>query len=371
MVVGRVTYLIDFPASEMLRRPERPFDTEAAAGLLQGRRVLITGAGGSVGGELARRVALAGPAHVSLLDSHEFGLFQIDHAYSEFHPSVSRRAILTDIRDEVRLAEWFSAERPDIVFHAAALKHVTLVENHPREGLSTNIVGAWNVARAAAAANTAAFVQISTDKAILPNNVMGASKRLAELAINAMPQQTQSQTRFVIARFGNVFGSSGSVVPLFAGQIARGGPLTLTHPDAERFFMSVSEAAQLVFAATRESLSHAVPGEVLTVGLSMGTPVRVLDLAHRMIGHAGLDPEGFPIRMVGLRPGEKLIETLLNPWETSTPTSIEGVFSIGGPPRVLDAAAVQALARFADTARAADARAEIFRVLSTADGPQG
>lgn len=360
--------MIEYSPSDILLRSERPFDAAAAAALLAGRRVMITGAGGSVGGELARRVALASPSHVSLLDAHEYGLFQIDHEYAEFHPGVSRRAILADIRDPSRLGEWFSAERPEIVFHAAAFKHVTLVENHPREGLTTNIIGAWNVARAAAEVNATAFVQISTDKAIVPNNVMGASKRLAELAIASFARESKSATRLVIARFGNVFGSSGSVVPLFAGQIARGGPITLTDPDAERFFMTLGEAAQLVFAATRESLAARVENEVLTVGLSMGEPVRVLDLAHRMIRHAGLDPATFPVRIVGLRPGEKRVETLLNPWETATPSTAEGVFRINAPARSISAEALAELARVAVSGSAEAARAELFRLLARVDG---
>jgi O-antigen biosynthesis protein WbqV len=236
--------LRELSVEELLARPAIKLDLAQIHDLVNGRRVLVTGAGGSIGSELCRQIAAFGCAHLSMLDHSEFGLFKIDQEIGTTHPSLPRNEIICDVRDAARVHAAVQAETPDIVFHAAALKHVPMVEKHPAEGLLTNVVGTWNVAEAARAARVRQMVMISTDKAVDPCNVMGATKRLAEGIVRG--QHGKSQTRFSVVRFGNVLGSAGSVVPTFQAQIQRGGPVTVTHPDIERYFMTIPEAVQLV-----------------------------------------------------------------------------------------------------------------------------
>ncbi|MEY4845376.1 MAG: hypothetical protein RL312_1657, partial [Pseudomonadota bacterium] len=238
---------------DLLDRPQVPLDREGMARLVQGRRVLVTGAGGTIGGELARQVAALGPASLTLLDHGEFLLYEIDLELREKHPDVPRRAVLADVRDEARIRRLFEDIKPELVFHAAALKHVPMVENDPLEGVLTNAFGTRVVAEAARGIGTAAMVFISTDKAVNPTSVMGASKRLAEMYCQALDREARhgrTGMRCITVRFGNVLGSTGSVVPLFRRQLERGGPLTVTHPDMRRYFMTVREAVGLVLQAS-------------------------------------------------------------------------------------------------------------------------
>ncbi|WP_027283815.1 nucleoside-diphosphate sugar epimerase/dehydratase [Rubritepida flocculans] len=354
---------------ELLDRPQVPLDREGMARLVQGRRVLITGAGGTIGGELARQVAALGPAMLTLLDHGEYALYEIDLELRERHPEAPRRAVLADIRDEARIRRIMEEARPELVFHAAALKHVPMVEADPLEGVLTNAFGTRVVAEAARAAGCALMVFISTDKAVNPTSVMGATKRLAEMYCQALDKQARApdspkgegSMRCITVRFGNVLGSTGSVVPLFRRQLERGGPLTVTHPDMRRYFMTVREAVGLVLqaavvgAADRED----APPELREGGifvLDMGEPVKIVDLARRMIRLAGLRPDvDVEIRFTGLRPGEKLYEELFHGQEPPRPTRFPGL--LVATPRTADLALVgRALEEIAASARAGQVR---------------
>jgi O-antigen biosynthesis protein WbqV len=291
---------------ELLARDPIELDRHAIATLIRGRRVLVTGAGGSIGSELCRQVAAFDCSHLTLLDYSEASLFRIDREMGDAFPQIPRSTILCDVRNAQRLTTIFKDETPDLVFHAAALKHVPLVERHPCEGVLTNLMGTRNVAEASKACGAGQMVLISTDKAVDPTNVMGATKRLAETLIQAQPA-TGGGPRFSVVRFGNVLGSAGSVVPIFASQIERGGPVTVTHPDMERFFMTIPEAAQLVLHATA-TCAEGQGREARLFVLEMGEPVRIMDLARQMIALSGR--RDVEILTTGLRPGEKLTEAL-------------------------------------------------------------
>ncbi len=328
---------------DLLNRPQVPLDREGMARLIQGRRVLVTGAGGTIGGELARQVAALGPAALVLLDNGEFALWQIDIELAEHHPAVPRRVVLADVRDAPRLRRLMEDVRPDLVFHAAALKHVPMVEANPLEGLLTNATGTRNVADAAQEAGVRAMVLISTDKAVNPSSLMGASKRLAEMYCQGLDRAARGPAggmRCITVRFGNVLGSTGSVVPLFQRQLARGGPLTVTHPDMRRYFMTVREAVGLVLQASVVGSNDETfrdDGGIFV--LDMGEPVKIVDLARQMIRLAGLRPdEDVPIRFTGLRPGEKLFEELFHGREPPTPTDHPGLLM--ARPRTADPAIV-------------------------------
>jgi O-antigen biosynthesis protein WbqV len=303
---------------ELLAREPIELDRNAIGNLIRGRRVLVTGAGGSIGAELCRQVASFNCAHLTLLDFSETALFEIEREMHETFPHISRKAVLCDVANTARVTRAFAIEHPDLVFHAAALKHVSMVERHPCEGVLTNVIGTWNVAEASKACNAGQMVLISTDKAVDPTNVMGATKRLAESVIQG--QQTIGKgTRFSAVRFGNVLGSAGSVVPIFKSQIERGGPVTVTHPDMERFFMTIPEASQLVLHATATS-AEGEGHEARLFLLEMGEPVRIMDLARQMIALSGRNPgKEIEIEITGLRPGEKLTEALLDETERSLP----------------------------------------------------
>ncbi|WP_304699471.1 nucleoside-diphosphate sugar epimerase/dehydratase [Phenylobacterium sp.] len=308
----------EISVEELLAREPIELDHEAVKALIHGRRVLITGAGGSIGAELVRQVAAYQAAHVTMLDFSETSLFEIDRELGETFPNLSRHAALVDVRNANRIAECFQRQKPDLVFHAAALKHVSMVERHPCEGVLTNVVGTWNVAEGARACGAAQMVLISTDKAVDPSNVMGATKRLAEAVIQA--QQNGRGTRFSAVRFGNVLGSAGSVVPIFKSQIDRGGPVTVTHEEMARYFMTIPEAAQLVLHATATSAEGAETSHARLFLLEMGEPVRIMDLARQMIALSGRLPgKDIEIEITGLRPGEKLTEALLDETERSLP----------------------------------------------------
>jgi len=312
---------------DLLGRPQAVLDRDAMARLIRGRRVLVTGAGGTIGSELVRQIAALAPARLTLVDSSEFLLYSIDGELRERHPALSVEPVLADVRDRRRIDAVMAREQPQIVFHAAALKHVPMVEAHPIEGVLTNVIGSRNVAEASRGLGVALVVLVSSDKAVDPASVMGATKRLAEAFCQALDlheaRRGVAGTRFVTVRFGNVLGSTGSVVPLFARQLAAGGPLTVTHPDVSRFFMTVREAVELVLEASAATQAagqrEAERGKIFV--LDMGEPVKIVDLARQMIRLAGLRPErDIRIAYTGLRPGEKLHEALFHEAEAPIPT---------------------------------------------------
>ncbi|MGV8930456.1 MAG: SDR family NAD(P)-dependent oxidoreductase, partial [Brevundimonas sp.] len=274
--------LREIPFEEFLPRQPLVLDARPVRDLIAGKRVLVTGGGGSIGSEIARQLIQLGCHQLTIIDHSEFQLFQINKEL-ENSEAAKVRAVLADVRDTDRVRQIMSEERPEIVFHAAALKHVSLVEENPVEGVRTNVLGTWNVLSAAAEAGSAQFVLISTDKAAAPSNVMGATKRVAEALLGLAPK---GSTRFSSVRFGNVLGSAGSVVPIFRDQIARGGPVTVTHPDVERFFMTIPEAVQLVLHSTALNAAREHAAEAKFV-LEMGEPVKIVELARQMIQLSG------------------------------------------------------------------------------------
>ncbi len=325
--IGAKALLEQIRPSDLLARPERRLDMTPVAELVSGARVFITGGGGTIGGELARQCASLGPAELTIYDCSEFNVFEIDQELSRAYPNVVRRTIIGDIRDEVRLEQAMRDAEPDLVIHAAALKHVPLMELNPNEAIFTNVLGARRCATIAANLGVKSFTFISTDKAVNPQNVMGATKRAAELFIQAFAP-TVPGTRFSLVRFGNVLGSKGSVAPLFERQIADGGPVTVTHPDMTRYFMSVEEASALVLQAAALSAKSSSREATLYV-LDMGEPVRIVELAEKMIRMKGLTPgQDILIRVTGPRPGEKLTETVFYDREQVVRTPVDGVLEV-------------------------------------------
>lgn len=321
---------------DLLTRPQVKLERQAIDGLIDAQRVLVTGAGGSIGSELCRQIARCNPALLTLLDNCEYNLYAIDMDLQERFPGVPRELALVDIRDGAAVERIFRDRRPDLVFNAAALKHVPLVEHNPLQGVQTNVFGTRNVAEAARRHGVLAFVQVSTDKAVSPTNVMGATKRLAEYYCQALDlaggRADGTNTYFKTVRFGNVMGSSGSVIPLFQRQLREGGPITVTHPDITRYFMTIREAAELVLQALAGGLRHAVPrGEIFV--LDMGSPVRILDVAQQMIRLSGLTD--VKIDFVGLRPGEKLYEELFDSREEQVASGIPGVLKAHSKPMTM------------------------------------
>ena len=331
IVQGRVQIedLRELDIEDLLGRDQVAPNEELLQKNIRGKRVLVTGAGGSIGSELCRQILRQQPHTLLLLEVSEYALYAIHHELQKIpgHEATQLRPLLGSVRDESRLHEILSTWQPDTVYHAAAYKHVPMVEHNPAEGVRNNTLGTMITARVAAECGVSDFVLVSTDKAVRPTNVMGATKRLAEMVLQAMAQTQlgagQPVTRFSMVRFGNVLGSSGSVVPLFRQQIRDGGPITLTHADITRYFMTIPEAAQLVIQAG--AMAHG--GDVFV--LDMGEPVRIIDLARRMVELSGMTvrdddrPDGdIAIEITGLRPGEKLYEELLigdNPMPTPHP----------------------------------------------------
>jgi O-antigen biosynthesis protein WbqV len=323
---GGETQLSPVQAADLLARPPRKLDPDRARKLIAGKRVLVTGAGGTIGGELTRQAARLGPAHLTLVDASEFNLYAIDSQLREEGLAVPWTAALGDIRDRERMRQIFDRERPDVVLHAAALKHVPLMETHPAEAVLTNVAGAIYVMELARE-RCEAFVFISTDKAVNPTNVMGATKRVAERAVRALAVGGRAKTPVV--RFGNVLGSAGSAVPLFERQIAQGGPLTITDRRMVRWFMTVQEAASLVLEAA--ALPEAEEGPAVFV-LDMGEPLKIDDLARQLIRLHGLTPDrDIAITYTGLRPGEKLTEEIFYDAESVRPTAADGVLAAHDP----------------------------------------
>jgi FlaA1/EpsC-like NDP-sugar epimerase len=315
---------------DLLGRPQAVLDRDGMAQLITGRRVLVTGAGGTIGAELTRQIAAFLPGRLVLLDNGEFALYTIDSELRERFPELAPLPLLRDVRERAQVEQVISAERPEIVFHAAALKHLPMVEANPIEGVLTNIIGSRNVAEAARAFGASLVVMISTDKAVNPTSMLGATKRLAESFCQSLDLYEARRrvpygqgTRFVTVRFGNVLGSTGSVVPLFARQLAAGGPLTVTHPEVSRFFMTVREAVELVLQASALSpVSETTETRGKIFVLDMGEPVKIVDLAHQMIRLAGLRADrDIKIEFIGLRPGEKLHEELFHSAEPLMPTA--------------------------------------------------
>ncbi|MBU1425717.1 MAG: polysaccharide biosynthesis protein [Gammaproteobacteria bacterium] len=298
---------------DLLGRDPVQLDDAGLQEQLTGKVVLVTGAGGSIGSELCRQIAFFMPKKLVLFEASEFALYNIEQELQKSFPHLDIAYLAGDVRDDARLEQVFSECKPSAVFHAAAYKHVPLMERHNTwQAVRNNVFGTWRVAVCAQRHGVETFVLISTDKAVNPTNVMGTTKRLAEMVCQSLQQE--SGTRFVIVRFGNVLGSNGSVIPKFREQIANGGPITVTHPEITRFFMSIPEAAQLVMQAGCMGRG----GEIFV--LDMGEPVKIVDLAKDMIRLSGLGNDDIKIEFTGLRPGEKLYEELLANDENTLPT---------------------------------------------------
>ena len=328
MLSGRVDLadVRDVRLEDLLGRDPVEIDTQAIESYLRGRSVLVTGAAGSIGGELCRQIAKFGPEQLVLLDHEETGLYEIHRELQGVHPELPLKAVVGDVKDDAKLRRVFERHRPSVVFHAAAYKHVGLMREHPDEAVRNNVFGTRVVAEAAIAANVATFILISTDKAVNPAGVMGMSKRVAELVVQSLNQR--GPTKFSAVRFGNVLGSRGSVVPLFQEQIRQGGPVTVTDPDMKRYFMTPSEAVLLVLQAGAMGQG----GEIFV--LDMGEPVRILDLAQEMIRLSGYEPDrDVEIEIIGANEDEKLVEDMLTAEEGTEATKHEQIFvaRLSGP----------------------------------------
>jgi len=312
---GRVTVsqIREVELDDLLGRDPVELDTSGLRGWLGGRVVMVTGAGGSIGSELCRQVARYRPQRIVLFEMGEFALYTIEQEFRQAFPDLPIRCVIGDVKDGTRVRTLVEKERPSVIFHAAAYKHVPLMEDENAwQAVLNNVLGTRTVAEAAIAAGVEKFVLVSTDKAVNPTNVMGATKRLAELLCQAL--QRAQGTRFITVRFGNVLGSTGSVIPLFRSQIAAGGPVTVTHPEITRYFMSIPEAVQLVMQAGLMGRG----GEIFV--LDMGEPVKIVDLARDLIRLSGFSEDDIRIVYTGLRPGEKLYEEVLAADENSLPT---------------------------------------------------
>lgn len=322
---------VDFdklPISDLLGRKEVKLSGDAVSRQVLGQCVLVTGAGGTIGGELVRQLAAFRPAKLVLVDHCEFNLYTVEMRLREAYPDLNVVPELCNIRDGVEVRQVFARHLPAIVYHAAALKHVPMVEMNPCGGAHTNIIGTRNVADAVCEFAVRAMVQVSTDKAVNPIGLMGATKRVGELYCQSLDfcgTDDADAPRFMTVRFGNVLGSSGSVVPLFKRQLLEGRPLTITHPDIERYFMSVKEAVHLILESSSHALEeNSTRGSIFV--LDMGEPVKIIDLARRMIQLFGLEPDiDVPIQVVGLRPGEKLYEELFDSCEQEVESGISGL----------------------------------------------
>jgi FlaA1/EpsC-like NDP-sugar epimerase len=311
---------------DILGRDPVRMEVELVGGYLTGRCVMVTGAGGSIGAELSRQIARVGPSTLVLLDHAEESLFEIHRELAQDRHFANAVAVLADCKDEERIRDVLAEHRPTVVFHAAAYKHVTMLERDPAQAVRNNALATRAVVRAVGDAGVKTFVLVSTDKAVEPTTVMGASKALAEWAVEAADARYED-TAFCSVRFGNVLGSSGSVVPIFRRQIAAGGPVTVTDQGMTRYFMTIPEAVQLVIRAG----SLAAGGEVFA--LEMGEPVSIMELAQDMIRFSGLEPgRDIAIEIVGARPGEKLHEQLFNSYERPQPTPAQKIMRAVRPP---------------------------------------
>jgi FlaA1/EpsC-like NDP-sugar epimerase len=318
---ARLSQLRSVSVEDLLGRPSVRLDLQQVDRDVHARVVLITGAAGSIGSELARQVAAFGPARLILLEQAESPLFFIEQEIAESHPELEIVPIIADVTDARRIERVFADFQPSTVFHAAAYKHVPMMETNLDEAIRNNVMGTFFVARSAVRHQAAKFVLISTDKAVRPSSVMGASKRVAERIVLGWPEFRLSPTDFRAVRFGNVLGSQGSVIPVFRQQIANGGPVTVTHPEMQRYFMTIPEAVQLVLQAS------ALPEAAGRISmLDMGEPMRILEMAENLIRFSGLEPyTQMPIIFTGVRPGEKLQEDLMSEVEHAVQTPVEKV----------------------------------------------
>lgn len=311
---------------DLLGRAQNVHDQSAMRALVAGKRVLITGAGGSIGSELVRQIATLKPAQIVLLEQSEYALYLVESELAELNSTTQHHAVLCDVGDMTNVEGVFARFKPELVFHAAAIKHVPIGEQNVEETIWTNVFGTKHIADACEKHGCHAMVLISTDKAVNPTSVMGTTKRLAESYCQALGQKEGGRTKFITVRFGNVLGSTGSVVPLFQKQLAKGGPITITHPEIERYFMTVREAVELVIQAASLGCEIQERREHIFV-LDMGKPVKIRDLACQMIRLAGLTPErDIQIIYTGLRPGEKLYEELFHLSENVAKTSHESLW---------------------------------------------
>ncbi|MCR4788106.1 MAG: polysaccharide biosynthesis protein [Lachnospiraceae bacterium] len=318
-----VAKLRDVEVEDLLGREPIEVDIDSILGYVSGKRVLVTGGGGSIGSELCRQIASHKPAQLILLDIYENSAYDVQQELIAKYPGLNLTVLIASVRNTNRINSIFETYKPEIVYHAAAHKHVPLMETSPNEAIKNNVFGTWKTAQAAAMNGTKRFVMISTDKAVNPTNIMGASKRICEMIIQTFNRHFE--TEFVAVRFGNVLGSNGSVIPLFKKQIMQGGPVTVTHPDIIRYFMTIPEAVSLVLQAG----AYAKGGEIFV--LDMGKPVKILDLAKNLIRLSGYKvDEDIKIEFTGLRPGEKLFEELLMDEEGLTETANRSIF-IGKP----------------------------------------
>ena len=341
---GRVTVqrLRDIEVADLLRRPQISTQTDTARYLI-GRRVLVTGAGGSIGLELCRQVAHAGAAELLLVGHGENSIYEADLALRAAFPHARVTTAIADIRDAARIEQVFARFRAEVIFHAAAHKHVPLMEHNPEEAVTNNIVGTHNILEAAIAVGVERFVLISTDKAVEPRSLMGATKRVAEQLVGDAARG--AGRAFAVVRFGNVLGSRGSVVPRFRQQLESGGPITLTHPDMTRFFMTIPEAVHLVLAAG----GLARGGELFV--LNMGQPIRIAQLAEDLVALSGYTPDEIPIVYTGLRPGEKLEERLWEEGAVVTATDHPDIMHVTEPAEEIRPVPIE---RFVDAARRGD-----------------
>lgn len=314
-----ITKLRDVNIEDLLGREEVKLNSENINKYIKDKTILVTGGGGSIGSELCRQIAKFNPRKLVILDIYENNVYDVQMELNHNYPNLDKEVIIASIREKERLKEIFEKYKPDVVFHAAAHKHVPLMEGNPAEAVKNNIIGTYNVLKCSDEFKVKKFVQISTDKAVNPTNVMGASKRFCEIMVQAFDKI--SKTEYVAVRFGNVLGSNGSVIPLFKKQIAHGGPVTVTHPEINRFFMTIPEAAQLVIQAG--AIAHG--GEIFV--LDMGKPVKIVDLARDLITLSGYEPDlDIKIEYTGLRPGEKLYEELLMDEVALTSTEHDKIF---------------------------------------------
>lgn len=354
--------------SDLLDRPEIMLQRDLVERLTRRRRILVTGAGGTIGSELVRQLAAFGPAELILLDHCEFNLYSIDMHVRDNFPDILCHGELGCVRDRASVRRVFERHQPDLVFHAAALKHVPMVEGNPCAGVRTNVLGTRNVADAVCEFGALAMIQISTDKAVNPVGLMGATKRLGELycqSLDLIGQCDEDSPRFMTVRFGNVLGSSGSLVPLFQRQLADRKPLTVTHPDMERYFMTLGEAVQLILQGSARALETKVHRGTIFV-LDMGDPIKIVDIARRMILLAGLRPDkDIPIKFVGLRPGERLVEELFDSSEVRLRSSIPGIIEAKPCPVPLERliAGFSALERLSETGDEEAIRSKVHELV--------
>ena len=327
LINGKVTVnaIREVAYRDLLGRETIKLEEEKIGAYLKGKSILVTGAGGSIGSELCRQICRFKPKRIALYERAESSLYEIDLEIKHNFKDIEIIPQLADIRDRNQLEKAFEAAKPDVVFHAAAYKHVPVLELHPWKAVKNNIQGTRNLVEFANMHSVERFVFVSTDKAVRPTNVMGATKRVAEMLVQNQNGCDDSQTRFMIVRFGNVVGSVGSVVPLFKKQIERGGPVTVTHPDVTRFFMTIPEACQLILQAG--AMGHG--GEIFI--LDMGTPIKIVDMARDLVKLSGFEPDvDIKIEYIGLRPGEKLYEELITDGEGILSTGHEKIMVLGG-----------------------------------------